>query len=151
MLSTWHASVPRKRIMHFVSFKDISCANISMARNPVPLLFIIRLDLYKSRYILLTDYIGEEREDLKFDLKAFLFSGFLFQQNFLIAIPFNNDNVPIKIQLRSYHSYSLLTILSEYIFQRQRSLIFSNSRNLSRNNDTSSSEEMGNSPADTGS
>ena len=77
-----------------------------MARNPVPLLFIIRLDLYKSRYILLTDYIGEEREDLKFDLKAFLFSGFLFQQNFLIAIPFNNDNVPIKILSLLFITYN---------------------------------------------
>jgi len=43
----WHANVPRKRIMHFVSFKDISCANVFTVRNPVPLLLIIWSDLYR--------------------------------------------------------------------------------------------------------
>lgn len=71
---TYAVYVARKRAEEapddFVSFKDISCANIFTARNLVPLLFTIRSGSYRSRRALLTEIISVRSVDLGFDLKA---------------------------------------------------------------------------------
>lgn len=64
-----YAKLSEKAPDDFVSFKDISCANIFTARNLVPLLFIIRTGLYRSRPVDGLFFTGRS-VNLGFDLKA---------------------------------------------------------------------------------